>query len=199
VPGLQVGKIKQKTFYDDSVGAIEPMVAAFRGTGGAVATFYPGGDAAVGAVGYGSAVAEMLDTANIQSPIAGACILDADWVVSGGFEDVVAAYLETPTAGGGSPTYGAGVDNLAGTTKGASGYFHITAIDAAATVSAYKFQHSTDNATWVDLLTSGLAGTAIGADRQATAAGATINRYTRVSVTITNAKNATLAMAFSRH
>jgi len=93
VPGLQVGKIKQKTFYDDTAGAIEPMIAAFRGGAGAVATFYPGGDVA-GHVGYGSAVAEMLNTANINSPVAGACTLEADWEVSGGFEDVVSLLAE---------------------------------------------------------------------------------------------------------
>jgi maltoporin len=43
------------------------------------------------------------------------------------------------------------------------------------------------------------AAAQIGADRQATAAGVTFNRYVRSAVTITTGKNATLAVAFSRH
>lgn len=197
IPGQQTGKIKQKTFYDDTPGAIEPMVAAFRGTPGAVATFWPGGDAA-GQPGYGSAIAEMLDTATIASPVGGATTLEADWSVSGGLEDVVSLLPQTAETGTGAAAFGASSDFGAATTAGAAAYFHLTAVDAATTVSGLKVQHSSDNTTFVDLLTSGLAGTATGADRQATAATATVNRYTRAAWTITSAKHATLAVAIHR-
>jgi len=89
-------------------------------------------------------------------------------------------------------------DNGAASAAGASAYFHITALDAGATVSLQVVDHSADNVTYVALLTSALAGTATGADRQATTPGATVYRYVYAGGTITNAKNATLAVAFHR-
>ncbi|MHB8409842.1 MAG: hypothetical protein ACYDHY_17445 [Acidiferrobacterales bacterium] len=198
VPGVQISKIKQKTFYDDTAGAIEPMIAAFRGTGGAVATFYPGGDAA-GNPGYGSATAEMLSNAVINSPVGGACTLDADWEVSGGAEDVTSVLAKTAETGTGVlAVYSTVSDNGVATTNGASIYFHVTAIDAATTVSQFQVDHSADNVTFVNL-TTGMPDTTVPtAVRQATAAGVTVNRYVQIEALITSGKHATLAAALHR-
>lgn len=198
IGGVQMGKIKQKTFYDDSAGAIEPMIAAFRGTAGAVATFYPGGDA-LGSPGYASAVAEMLDTATIASPVGGATTLEADWTVSGGLEDVISVLPQTAFLGTGSRTAeGAVQDNGTLTTNGGSVYFHLLALDAGASVAGWVYEHSADQVTWVTLLTCTLAGGVPGAVRQVIAPGTTIQRYTVTNAIVTSGKHATLAVAAHR-
>lgn len=196
--GIADGKATVKGFFDDTPGAIYPMIAALRGAAAVPASFYPAGDGSQGNPGYG-AEAELLDSVKLASPVKGVTTLDCSWQATGGFEDLVALLSRTVVAGSGSGVTGTVVDNGASSALGASAYFNILALDVACTVSAFKVQHSADNSTWADLLTTGLAGTAVGADRQATSGSTTINRYIRVSYTVTNAKNATLQVGFSRH
>lgn len=75
------------------------------------------------------------------------------------------------------------VDNAALSSNGASAYLFITEISASDTC-VFKVQHSTNNSTWVDLITFTANGSAITAER-ATVAG-TVNRYVRVLYDVTD-------------
>jgi len=73
---------------------------------------------------------------------------------------------------------GTSVDNGAATTNGGVSVFHCTAIAGAVPSVVVKIQHSTNNSTWVDLL-SHTAATAATKGRVEVAAGTTINQYLR--------------------
>jgi hypothetical protein len=73
---------------------------------------------------------------------------------------------------------GTSTDNGAATTNGGVGVFHCTAIAGAAPSVVVKIQHSTNNSTWVDLL-SFTAATAATKQRIEVAAATTINQYLR--------------------
>lgn len=76
------------------------------------------------------------------------------------------------------------VDNTVLTSNGGVGVIHLTAIAGTATPTlTAKIQHSTNNSTWVDLV-SFTALTAVGKQRIEIAAGTTVNRYLRCSSVI---------------
>jgi hypothetical protein len=91
-------------------------------------------------------------------------------------------------------TNGTSIDNAAASTNG--GLFHVHVQDGTATDCDVKVQHSTDNSVWVDLAScNNFAAT--GASSATVAAGTTVNRYIRASVT-TSGGSSTVQAAFAR-
>lgn len=92
---------------------------------------------------------------------------------------------------------GTSVDGTASSTNGGVGHVHITTNTRSSTTVA-KVQHSTDNSTWVDLIT--FTTIAIGGltSQRVTTTG-TVNRYVRALVTpATGTGSITFSIAFSR-
>src|SRR6266404_4406321 len=82
------------------------------------------------------------------------------------------------------PFSGTAVDNTAATANGGVGTVHITANAGASPSLTMIIQHSTDNSTWVTLLTFLTNGsTAHSSDRVEVAAGTTVRRYLRLRLT----------------
>lgn len=83
----------------------------------------------------------------------------------------------TATGGASSNDYGAQ------TTAGAVGYCHLYGVSDSDTITI-KIQDSANNSDWADLITFTLDGSAIGAERVATSATETVDRYVRAYYTI---------------
>jgi hypothetical protein len=80
---------------------------------------------------------------------------------------------------------GASVDNAASSTSGAVGHLHVTAKADTTAVWTIKIQHSTDNSTFVDLITfTNVSNRTLAAGAQRIEVTGTINRYTRVQCTL---------------
>lgn len=89
---------------------------------------------------------------------------------------------------------------VATSTRGGVAHLHVTAISTASTTSAtIKVQHSSDGASWADLITF-TASTAIGVQRS-TVAGSVKERVRgiRSALTGSGSKSITYALAFARH
>lgn len=76
----------------------------------------------------------------------------------------------------------ASIDDGAASSAGASAYLFVSGVSAADTC-LFKVQHSTNNSTWVDLITFTLDGSAIDAERLEVSG--TVNRYVRVLYDVT--------------
>lgn len=81
------------------------------------------------------------------------------------------------------PFTGTGVDNLAATTNGGVASVHVFAIAGAAPNVVYRVQHSTDGSTWLDLVTFTAITAANSSQRIEVAAGTTVNRHLRTTIT----------------
>ncbi len=92
---------------------------------------------------------------------------------------------------------GTAVDGGASSAKGGVGHLHITANTRSATTVA-KIQHSSDNSTWVDLVTFATIGIGGLTSGRVTTTG-TVNRYVRALVTPgAGTGSITFSIAFSR-
>jgi len=99
--------------------------------------------------------------------------------------DVGGVSLHTLQAETSFPFTGTAVDNGVLTSNGGPGFLHVTAIAGASPNLTFKIQHSSDNSTWVDLLTFipiTVVDSANGFDRQLAPVGTTVNRYLRVTI-----------------
>lgn len=197
--GQNDNKVSLKGWFDDAAGTgLYTALAALRDTF-FVATFLPAGDAAQGYAALMGATQVPSDM-KINSPVGGTVTLDANFQISGELDcGIVLAQRAVLTGTGAQVVIGASIDNLAPSSAGAAAHFHITTTPSGGgTVSAFKVQHSTDNVTFTDLLTSGLTGTVTSSDRQITSSTTTVNRYVRAVATLTNTDTATLFVAFKR-
>ena len=82
-----------------------------------------------------------------------------------------------------SPDNTTGIDNTASSSNGITANLHVIA-NSRSTATTVKVQHSTDNSTWVDLLTFTSIGATTITSEQQTASG-TVNRYLRANTTLT--------------
>lgn len=92
------------------------------------------------------------------------------------------------------------VDNSASSANGGVAHLHvpINTRDGAVTV---KVQHSSDNSTWVDLVTfTNTTSSTVTSERKEVAAGTTVNRYLRASVSgfAGSTGSATITVGFAR-
>lgn len=94
----------------------------------------------------------------------------------------------------------ASVDNSASSANGGVAHLHVTANtrDGAATI---KVQHSSDNSTWVDLVTfTATTSATTTSQRSVVAAGTTVNRYLRAKVSSLSGSTGslTITVGFAR-
>lgn len=187
IPGLLDGKVTAGGLFDGSATGIDaelqPMLAA-----GTIAplTYTLAGPGAIGNVAK-LCNCEPTDY-KVTSPVAGVVSLTATFQQSGPIgQGVILQPLGALTnAGNGASS----VDNTASSANGGVANLHVTSVTSG--TATYKVQHSTDNTTFVDLITF-TAVSAVGS-QQASASG-TVNRYTRGAWTGTFSQSAGLAFA----
>lgn len=78
---------------------------------------------------------------------------------------------------------GTAVDNAVATTNGGVGVVAVTAIAGGNPNVVYKIRHSSDNSTYVDLVTFSAITAANNVLRVEVAAGTTVNRYLKITIT----------------
>lgn len=182
-PGQQDATLSADGLFDGAPSTIDSILnGTFGGvSGSAIYLYLPAGDGA----------------GNVCKGIAGSHTV---YNVTTMARDMAAIHLEGHSSVGWDPgivllAHGArtasaneaSIDNGALTSLGASAYLHVSAASGTGspTLDA-KVQHSVDNSVWADLITFSqvAAASAPTAQRGATAAGATVNRWLRVVHTI---------------
>ena len=131
----------------------------------------------------------------VSSPADGVIMSNAEFQSSSGLgHGVVLHNLTAETATGNNTS----VDNGAASTSGGAGHLHVTAKAGTTPTLDVKIQHSTNDSTWVDLITFAQKNN-VGSERL-TVTG-TVNRYTRSIRTIggSGGPSFTYAVGFTRN
>lgn len=177
--GLKDGTFSAGGIYDAAAGASAQVLESILGLASAEILHLPEGDTA-GKLGIGLQTVETKFSVN--SPVNDVVAWSAEGQSSVGIEPVTmiqALAAQTTTANG------TGTDNGALTSLGASAYLMVTAMSGTGGPTlAVKLQHSTDNITYVDLITFTTVTAANKSERKAIPAG-TVNRWLRAIWTIT--------------
>ena len=111
--------------------------------------------------------------------------------VSGEFGEMLTAFDDTHA----SATDGTAIDNTTSSASGGAGYAHFLSLASGSVV--VKIEHSSDNATWADLITFSTIGTSDVPTAERSEVTGTVNRYVRVSSSGTFT-NAVIAVGFAR-
>jgi len=191
VTGLKDGTISAAGMFDGSASAVDQTLTNTLGaTAADVITYAPDG-AVIGRRSYSAAVRET--SYEVTSPVG----------------DVVAVSLEVQADGGVNPGYllgaattvaasgvGTSIDNTTSSTDGV-GYVHFYSNSRDGS-STFKVQHSSDNSTFVDLITfTSVSASTTGGERIAVSGA--VNRYVRAShVPGGTSGSVTYTMAFAR-
>lgn len=178
IAGIGDATFKADGFYDPTAGAsadkLEQALNVFQGA----LSYYPYGDTS-GNLGVG--MYEIGTKYETNSDITDANKVSAEFQSSKGFEPVVSVRALATTSAAGTSSV---VDNGAATSAGAVGYLQATScVGGTLTV---KLQHSSDNSTYLDLITftavtNSTAGTA---ERVYPAGTTTVHRYVRSTWTM---------------
>lgn len=91
-------------------------------------------------------------------------------------------------------TDGASVDNAASSANGGGGYLQVSAFSGFSG-AVIKVQHSTDNSSWVDLITF---TTVAAVTNQVSSVTGTVNRYLRYQIDVTGSGSITFVVGFGR-
>lgn len=201
LPGLHEGNVELEGFFDSTAGRLIQVVTDAANAGaakidgvdnGLLVTILPEGDT----IGL-PAIFTAADLENFEVE---AEVDDAVKVTIEGTADnmVDMGTSHKALAAETASTNSASVDNLAGTTNGGAAILHVTTVSGTTPSLTVDVQHSTDNSTFVDLITF-TAKTAAGYERKELAAGTTVNRYTRCQSTISGTSPSfTYQMSFAR-
>lgn len=188
VPGLKSGTLSLEGRFEDNTLFAE--LKAANGVDNSLLVSAAPGGFAVGkpvAMTLGDLASHTITSA-VADVVGFSVEAPADEVIDLGvsLHDLIA---EIATANGTS------VDNAASSADGGVGVLHVTAASAADTLDA-KIQHSTDNITYVDLITFTQAAAAT--SERKTVAG-TVNRHVRAQWTIAGVTPSfTFVAAFAR-
>jgi len=195
IAGLKDGTLSLSGMFDGSTNAIDSIFNSIAGsaTDSIVTVGLEG--STIGTIAHMVGVQET--SYEVTSPVADVVTVSAEFQADGGLDSgrVLAPATVVTTA---TTTNNTSVDNAAATTNGGVGHVHVTA-NANNGTTTIKVQHSTDNSTWVDLITfSTIATTVTAARRVEVAAGTTVNRYLRAQITTAGTGSITTSVAFAR-
>jgi len=118
---------------------------------------------------------------DISTPVGDVVSVTGEFQVTGGIRQAVLLNDGTALS---ATTNGTAVDNSAATTIGAVANLHVIA-NSRSTATTIKVQHSTDNSTWVDLITFTSVSASTITNENIAAGVLTIRRYLRVQTTLT--------------
>lgn len=192
ITGQQDGTISLKGMFDGSASAIDVTLSGVIGAASPdVITVAPDGVVSGRRVFFGKAHETSYE---ISAPVSDVVSATAEVQVTGGanagnFLDV----LSSVSASGQS----AALDNGSSSSNGGVGVLHVTANNRDG-ASTFTVQHSSDNVSFVDLVTfASVAASAIGGE-QVSVTG-TVNQYVRAAYTPGGSSGSvTYTMAFSR-
>lgn len=190
IVGVGDGQVGASGYFDGAPGAIDAIIADLKSVE-TPAPFIgmPQGLTAIGnrgRLGQGFIVDHEI-SGGTSGAVETALTIDPD----GGVDfAVLLADLAARTGNGNT----SGVDNAASSANGGVAVLSVTAFSGFSSVTV-KVQHSTDNSTFTDLV-SFTAVTAAVAERK-TFSG-TVNRYLRVSTTVSGSGSLTFAVAAAR-
>ena len=181
-------------FWQSGSGSIEAQLEDILGSdtaGKSVVSVYVGDADAVGDAGYLTSNAILSKWA---SPIAIGDLVKVTGTLTGNGQVGLNGVLLHVLGADSTSTNGSSVDNAASSANGGRANLHVTA--ATGTGGTIKIQHSTNNSTWVDLVTF-TASTA--ASCQTSAVTGTVNRYLRCISTINATSSVTFVAGFARY
>jgi len=171
--GLKDATLSLEGVFDGAADAVDEELAAIFGSDDKVLSVYPGGESAVGTVGYGMQATHT--GYEVTAEVGGVVSCSAEFQSDVAIERILSLH---PLAAVAAPANGTTHNNSAATTDGGSAYLHITAWTG--TDFTVSIRHSTDNfAASDDELVAFTQATAIGAERVAIAAGTTVRQYVR--------------------
>lgn len=133
----------------------------------------------------------------VTSPVSDVVSISTDIQADGGLESgrLLAPATTVSTA---TTTNGTAVDNTASSANGGVAHLHVTA-NANLGTTTIKVQHSTDNSTWVDLVTFATVATTVKtSQRIEVASGTTVNRYLRSQIVTASTGSITTTVSFAR-
>jgi hypothetical protein len=190
VPGQSSGMFSIDGWFDPAVGAYSEALSAYMGTLPVPATLgYP---VAVG--DFACFVNGWVSAKDITSDIKQAVALSS--AVEGQEGMDYGVYLHLPSITETATANGTSVDNLALSANGWGANLHVFSTTGGAPSTVIKIQHSTDNSTWVDLVT--FTTVTAGTYEHKSGAG-TVNRYVRAVWTLGGSTtNIKFAVAFGR-
>lgn len=172
ITGLKDGTLSGSGMFDGAAGAVDQTLSGVIGAAAAdLVTLAPDG-AVAGRRSYSMAARET--SYEISSPVGDVVSISLEVQADGGVDrGILLAANSSVSASGQS----AGQNNGAATTNGATAYLHVTA-NTRDGASTFKVQHSTDNVTFVDLVTfASVSASATGGE--AVAVTGTVNQYVR--------------------
>jgi len=117
----------------------------------------------------------------ISAPVGDVVSVTGEFQVTGGIRQGVLLNDGTALS---ATTNGTSVDNSAATAIGAVANLHVIA-NSRSTATTIKVQHSTDNSTWVDLITFTSVSASTITNENIAAGVLTIRRYLRAQTTLT--------------
>jgi len=194
IASLRDGTLSLKGMYDGSTGAVDEVFAGIAGsTTDAVVTVGLEGSTVGTACHMVGAIETNYEVSAVVSDLVK---ISADFQGDGGLDS--GKILQSGTISTATTTLGTAVDNTTSSANGGVGHVHATANTRSGTTQL-KIQHSTDNSTWVDLVTfTGIATTITSGERIVLASGTTVNRYVRSNITTSGTGSITTSIAFAR-
>lgn len=201
ITGLGDATISIKGLFEANVAATEPVLNAyFTADATPAVTVCPDGGLVNPVVGGGrrAYLAQVKSTSSeISAPVSDVVSLNIELQCTGGARG--GHILEANRTDSASTNGSNYLDNSAATTvTGATGNLHVTANTRSA-ASVIKIQHSTDNSTWVDLITfTSVAATTLTSE-QASVTTSPVNRYIRAISTLSAGTGSiTFTISFAR-
>lgn len=185
------GTVSLGGYWDSAAGAIDPLISSLLGT--STPCVLSSCQEGIATVGQRALVVQSNDTSyQITAAVGDAVSISAELQVDGtGGSGAYRGAVLAPLTSYGTSVTTTVLDNVTGTTNGLVANLHMLVNTVATTV---KIQHSTDNVTYVDLITfTVFSGT--GAEHKVVSGA--VNRYLRVTVSAASGTR-TLAVTTAR-
>lgn len=194
ITGLEDGTVSASGLFDGAANAVDQVLNTSIGSDTlAPVTIAPNGTT----LGERVKTLQAKTTSyEVSSPVGDVVSVSYQAQADGGLDNGVS--LATLASINANTTH-TSVDNAGSTANGGVGQLHVT-VNTRSTATTLKVQHSTDNVTFVDLVTfSSVGATTTASERVVVANGTTVNRYLRATSTLTAGTGAlTYHVSFSR-
>lgn len=190
--GMKDGSLSASGLFDPLTGASDEVLAARLAA--SATPIITASREAMDAVGDRAELLTGMETKyEISGKVDSAVAVSVSVQANGGVDrGVVLHALEAETVDANE----ASVNNAAATTNGGVAHIHCTAFSGLTGCVNY-IEHSTDDSTWVTLVTFANL-TAVGKERVVVAAGTTVRQYLRARTDVTGSGSITYAAAFAR-
>ena len=192
IAGLTDGTFSMSGMFDGAQGAVDETLSGVIGSDAAdVITVAPDG-ATIGRRAVSGAARET--TYEVTSPVGDVVAVSMESQATGGVDYGVLLAANTAVS---ASAAGASSDNGGSSSNGGVGYLHVTANTRDGS-SDFTVQHSSDNVSFVDLITfTGVSASATGGQRVAVTGA--VNQYVRAQhVPGGSSGSVTYTMAFAR-